>query len=86
MYSARYGRIIVNIMDKIIDIFNANAKNASRNRISLMRKFAFITELVLKGGLLAYTLAGLFYLINPIYSYYYRNEIVTLVPLFLPFI
>lgn len=42
--------------------------------------------MVIKGGSGVYCLAGFFYLINPIYSYYSKNEIIPLVPVFMIFI
>lgn len=86
MYSVKYGRIIVDLMNNIIDIYAANAKAPSRNRLKLIQKYAIITEIVIKGGITVYTFAGLFYLINPFYSYYWRNELVPLIPLYLPYI
>lgn len=73
-------------MDNLIRIFSVNSKNASRDRMMLMRKYAFITELVLKGGFLTYTLAAAFYPIYPIYAYYWNNELIPMIPLFFPFI
>lgn len=86
MYSVKYGRMIVGLMNKLIGIYEANAKASSRSRLKLIRKFAIITEIMIKGGIAVYTFAGMFYLINPIYSYYWLNKIVPLVPIYLPFI
>lgn len=86
MYSAKYGHQIVNVMDKIIEIYAANSNSASRKRLLLLQRFAFITEVVFKGGCFIYYIAGLFYLIAPAYAYYTRNELLPMFPLFLPFI
>lgn len=86
MYSVKYGRIIVGMMDKLIEIFAANAKSNSRSRSILINKYALITEIVLIVGCTVYAFAGAFYFLNPIYSYYWRNEIVPLIPIYFPFI
>lgn len=86
MYSVKYGKMIVGLMDKLIEIFAANAKSSSRSRSILINKFALITEIVFKAGCAVYVLAGGFYFLNPIYSYYWRNEIAPLIPLYFPLI
>lgn len=86
MYSVKYGKMVVDLMNKLVDIYTANSKTTSRNRSIVIQKFATITKIVIKGGLTLYVLAGCFYLLNPLYSYHWRNEIVPLVPLYMPFI
>lgn len=73
-------------LDKIISIYAANAKNNRYDRTILLRKCSTATEILLKCGLIVYFLAGCFYLLNPIYLYYAKNEIVPLLPLYMPFI
>lgn len=86
MYSVKYGKMVVELMNKLVDIYTANSKATSRNRSIVIQKFTNITEIVIKGGLALYVLAGGFYLVNPVYSYYWRNEIVPLLPMYMPFI
>lgn len=76
----------VDIMDKITAIYAANSKSTSRDRLKLIRLFSIITEVVIKGGLVTYCLAGAFYMINAIYSYYVKHEIIPLVPVYMIFI
>lgn len=64
MYSVKYGKMVVEVMDKFIDIFKMNAKHPSRKRQILIKKYAFITEVVFKCGFVMYALAGGFYLIG----------------------
>lgn len=84
MYSVRYGPMMVMIMDKIIDIYAVNANTTSTTRATLLKNCATLSELVLKGGFVVYCCVGLFYLINPFYSYYVRNELVPMLPLYWP--
>lgn len=86
MYSAKYGPMIVELMDKIVGIFAENARTTLLKRLILMQKYSFFTELVLKLGLLAYALAGVVYLFTPIYFYYFNREIIPIIPLFFLFI
>lgn len=86
MYSARRAQTAVVLMDKIIEIFKANVKTGSQNRLSLIEKFAFISEIVFKAGCAIYYVAGLFYFINPIYAYTTRGEVVPMFPLYFPYV
>lgn len=85
MYSVKHGKIVVEVMDKFIDIYMMNAKTDKRSRQKLLHKYGFYTEVVLKGGFILYCLAVAFYFINPLYSYFFRNEIVALIPLYFPY-
>lgn len=73
-------------MDKIIAVHAANAKTTSRKRLKLIKLFSLITEIVIRGGSALYFLVGIFYMINPIYSYYVKNELIPLVPVYMIFI
>lgn len=86
MYTAKYGSIVADLMDEIIAIYAANAKSKSPDRLKLMKLFSTITEVVLKGGFLVYCFGGLFYLINPIYSYYFKHELIPLIPVYVIFV
>lgn len=86
MYSVRYGFEAVEIMDKIIEIYLENSKTNSRKRLLLIQRFSFITEVVFKGGCIIYYLAGLFYFIDPLYTYITRHELKPMFPIYFPFI
>lgn len=70
--------------DKIIMIYEVNAKSKSRKRNIMLQKYSVITEYVFKVGFSLYCLSVLFYFIYPIYVYYEFNEIIPIVPLYLP--
>lgn len=78
--------MVVELMDKITAIYAANAKTTSRKRLKLIKLFSTITEVIIKGGFALYCLAGGFYMINAIYSFYWKNEIIPLVPVYMIFI
>lgn len=74
------------LIRKEIDIFEANSKNVSSNRVILAQQFATLTEWIFKGGSTVYLLAGMSYLLNPLYSCYWLGEIVPILPFYMPFI
>lgn len=74
------------LIRKEIDIFEANSKNVSSNRVILAQQFATLTEWIFKGGSTVYLLAGMSYFLNPLYSYFWLNEIVPILPVYMPFI
>lgn len=84
MLSAKYGPVFVSIMDKFVEIYAANSKDASPRRQKLIQIFAILTEITLVGGFTIYFLAAMVYLINPIYSYYFKNELVPIYPFYFP--
>lgn len=87
MYALRYfGHVMIAYLDKIVSIYAANIKDIGRERSLILRKFSTASEILLKCGVVVYLLAGCFYLLNPIYLYYTKNEIVPLLPLYMPFI
>lgn len=86
MLSIQYGHILVALMDKLVEVYKANAKGVSSKRLKMIRTSALITELVLKIGIALYSLTGVFYLTNPLYAYYTRHERVHIILLFIPFI
>lgn len=78
--------MVVDVMDKITNIYVANSKSSSRKRLRLLKLFTIITKVVIKVGAAIYCLAGAFYMINPIYSYFVKHEIIPLIPLYMFFI
>lgn len=82
----RYAHTINNTINKIIDVYDANAKTKSRKRALLLHKMALISEMLLICGFIAYMGCAIIHLINPIYAYFWRNEFQALFPLYIPFI
>lgn len=86
IYASQHTAAVLVDMDKIIDIYEVNSKNASTKRAKLIQKYAIITELVLKGGFVLYCLGGGIYLLNPFYSYFWQNRVIPLLPVYMPFV
>lgn len=86
IYSAKYAPIVLANMQKMVCIYEANSKSVSIKRSQLVQQFATITEFVLKGGFAAYCVGGTVYLLNPIYSYFWKNRVVPMLPLYMPLV
>lgn len=82
MYCVKYGYALTPGFNKLVDVYTANAKNVPYKRLMLVQRFATITEWIFKGGFVVYGFACLFYLINPIYSYFIKKRL----PLYMPFV
>lgn len=86
MFSVKYSQVLKSLMNKQVDIYAANSSNVSSQRAILAQQFSTISEWILKIGFSLYTLAGMFYLLNPLYSYFWLDKIVPLIPIYMPFI
>lgn len=86
MYSMKYADILMALIKKELEIYEANCKsNVSLKRTILAQQFSTITEWIFKVGFTIYVLAGMFYLLNPLYSYFWLGEIVPIVPIYVPY-
>lgn len=86
MYCMKYSNLLVDLMNKEVDVYEANSNNVSSKRAILAHQLSTICEWIFKCGLALYACAGMFYLVNPLYSYFWLNEIVPVMPIFMPFI
>lgn len=86
MYSVKYNKIFIDLMDKIVEVYAANTIGVSLKRLKLLHKFTLIIELILKIGTTVYILAGIFYPIDTVYTYYAPHKKLFIVNLFMPFI
>lgn len=73
-------------MDKIIDIYKQNEQHSSFQRRQLMYKFSIFTEMAFFIACVTYSLAGLFYFINPIYTFFWHDKFIPLLSVYIPFI
>lgn len=78
--------MMVDLVDKLVDIFKSNEKNLSYKRQKLIQQFITITEYIFKIGMTLYILSTSFYAVYPTYKYVYFNEIVPLITLYVPFL
>lgn len=82
----RYADSITSILNRIIDIYEVNADTMSHKRKLLLHKMAWLSELLLIGGTIAYMLVGILHYVNPIYGYFRMHEFKALFPLYIAFI
>lgn len=86
MLQVQQGKIVVKVVDKFVEIFKMNSKNPSNKRQMILQRHAFFTELALKGGFLAYAMAAVFYFVEPIHSFLFQNKLVTILPVYFPYL
>lgn len=72
---------MINYLD---GIYKANVKTEDKRRAAYFQKFSYYTEIVFKGGNFLYFLSVLSYFVNPLFQYIFENEVVTLLPTYLP--
>lgn len=82
----KYADVMIALIRKEIDIYEANSKNVSLKRAMLAQRFASLSEWIFNGGCTVYMFGGMFYLLNPLYSYYWLGEIVPILPIYMPLI
>lgn len=80
----KYGRQIAGMADFIIDVYKQNTVAVSPHRYSIFERFVKYCELIFKVGLALYILSISLYFIDPMYKYLFENQIVTLLPVYLP--
>ena len=77
--------IIINI-ERIIYIYEANAKTEIRKRALLLRNISMFCEVLFIVGFFVYMGFTCLLYINPIYGYFWLNEYRPSIPLYIPFI
>lgn len=82
----KYAPILTKIMEKIVDVYEANVKTKSRKRALFLKNVSLISEIALIGGVILYMGCVILHLIVPIYAYYWQNKSQPLFPLYIPFI
>lgn len=82
----RYAQLLTSIMNRIIDVYDANADTKLPERASLLEKVSWLSELILICGLALYSFCAALHLINPIYGYFWQHEFRALFPLYIPFV
>lgn len=72
------------MINNLYAIYKVNANTKGLRRRTLFDRFAFYTEIVFKCGTLLYFLSILGYFVYPMYMYWFKREIVTLMPTYIP--
>lgn len=86
MYSVKYSKLLIDLMNKEVDIYAVNSDNVFTKRIIFAQQFSTISDWIFKCGFALYSFSGGTYLVYPLYSYFCRDEIIPLIPLYMPFI
>lgn len=86
IYSIKYAYLVVDLVDKLVDIFRVNGNVTAHNRQEILDRYLIFTEYLFKVGINFYFLASFGYFIYPIYKYKKYNEIIPILPCYLPFV
>lgn len=86
MYSVRYADIVVNLVNKLVDIFKVNSDVKAYGRQEMLERYLTFTEYLFKIGLPLYLISTTGYFIYPAYRYIYFHEIIPVLPTYLPFV
>lgn len=84
MYANRYRAIILEMVLKIISIYEQNSPKSERRRLELCTKFANYTEIIFLGGMVLYTISVTTYLLPPLYIYLTEQRVELILPVFIP--
>lgn len=86
IYSVRYGDIVVNLVNNLVEIFKVNSNVKAHGRQEMLEWYLTFTEYLFKIGVPMYFISVTGYFIYPAYRYIYFREIISLLPTFLPFV
>lgn len=84
IYHIRYVEDLQWIIRFIQKLYRVHIKTKSRERLEYFSKFAFGTEVFFKVIATLYLLSVFTFFPYPLYMYYFKNEVVTIIPMYLP--
>lgn len=84
MYHIRYVDDLQWLIRFIQNLYKIHQKTKSKDRISYFNKFAFATEVLFKVITTLYILSVFTFFPYPIYMYFFKNEVVTIIPVYVP--
>lgn len=84
LYHIRYVEDFQWLIYFVQNLYEIHIKTKSKERQAYFRKFSFYTEVLFKILLTLYVLSVFTFLPYPIYMYLFKNEVVTLFPLYMP--
>lgn len=82
----RYAQLLSSLINRIVNVYEANADTKSRKRALLLEKVSWLSELILICGFTLYLCCAVLHLIKPIYGYFWQHEFKALMPLYIPFV
>lgn len=86
IYSIRYAHLIVGLVNKLIGIFRVNSKVITHGRQEMLDRYLTYTEYLFKVGIALYFFASTGYFVYPFYRYKVYNEIIPILPNYLPYV
>lgn len=86
IYHIRYADEMQWSFRSIQNFFEIHSKTKSPERVEYFSKFALVIEILFKVMTIVYTLTVFMFFPYPIYTYFYKNEVVPILPVILPFI
>lgn len=84
IHSIEYADLVVGLINKLVEVFKMNAKVTVNGRQEMLERHLTFTELLFKGGVFFYTISTFGYFLYPLYHYHTFNEVIPLVPSYLP--
>ena len=86
MYNCRYAEDFHWCICLIQDIYKEQVATKCRDRLVYFHKFALFTEIFFKATFASFLIAIFAFLLYPIYMYFMHDEIVPILPIYLPLI
>lgn len=86
IYHIRYVEDLQWIIRFIQRMYKIHSTIKSKDRIEYFKNFAFATEMIFKVMSTLYLLSVFTFFPYPLYMYYFENEVVTILPIYMPFV
>lgn len=88
MYSIRsHAPLILGMFDQLIHVFKASdSEHQPLNRLRRLYRYVTVTEYILKFSCILYTVTVVGYLVSPVAIYLLTHELISIIPIKLPFI
>lgn len=84
IYSVKYSVDLMWMINYLNDVYKVNMSSKDKQRLAHFDSYSHYTEMVFKCGTFLYFLSVLSYFLNPIYMYWFEQEIVPLLPTYFP--
>lgn len=84
LYHIRYVDDLQWVIRFVQNLYKIHQKTKSRDRINYFNNFAIATDVLFKVITTLYILSVFTFFPYPIYMYLFKNEVVTIVPMYLP--
>lgn len=86
IYHIRYVDDLQWIIRFVQRLYKIHSTIKTKKRIEYFNNFAFATEMIFKVMSTLYLLSVFTFFPYPLYMYYFENEVVTMIPIYMPFV